>query len=748
MTPHQDIPTAKPQEGKKAWYRSPVFQISILFLGGSAAAISWGFWTIESTLPDTAVVATFVRDGTITVKASNGRILQQVGPATRDKLPIAKIPDTLVQAFLAAEDRRFYKHTGVDYQGIGRAIFSNLTAGGLVEGGSTLTQQLARMVFLTQERSLLRKVREALLAQKIERDMTKSQILERYLNLVYLGSGAYGIADAAWVYFSKQVYELTLSEIATIAGLPPAPSSYSPLVDLDTARQRRNIVLRRMQNEGFITAEQADGAIATPLTIKPSAPKRLAIEAPYFTAYIQQELPKHVSPEALEVGGLIVETTLNTEWQKFAEAAIKDAIELDGPGQGFEQAALVAINPRDGEIKAMVGGKEYKSSKFNRATQAQRQPGSTFKAFVYATAIAAGFSPYDAYLDAPYKIDGYEPRNASRRHYGWLSMRDALTNSVNVIAIKVLVAVGFEPVIQLAHQMGIKSELKPTYSLALGASEVNLLELTSAYGTLAAQGKHIESHGIRRILNRKGEVLYDADFKSKQVLDKDSASIVTWMLESVVNSGTGSAAQLDRQVAGKTGTTENARDLWFMGYIPQVVAGVWLGNDNNDPTWGASSTAAYTWGQFMKKVVEGMAVEKFPDLPTLEGRKGTIKAQPITPGRVLSGNEVPVSEDDRNRYYEDELREPQNNPEPSPPNRGSEPVPTVPNEPSSPPENSAPPPRSEPTAPVPADPPVPAADPPPEPAVVTPENVAPAVVQPNPVVPPPDQPAQSETTRP
>jgi penicillin-binding protein 1A len=257
---------------------------------------------------------------------------------------------------------------------------------------------------------------------------------------------------------------------------------------------------------------------------------------------------------------------------------------------------------------------------------------------VYTAAIAAGFSPYDSYEDSPVIFDGYQPNNYSKRFSGWRSMSDALANSVNVVAVKVLVDVGFEPTIQLAHDMGIKSQLNPTYSLALGASEVNLLELTNAYGTIAAQGNYTEAHGIRRVINQRGDVIYSANFKPKQVVDRNSAAIITWMLQGVVQGGTGGMAALsDRPVAGKTGTSEQARDLWFIGFIPQVVTGIWMGNDDNYPTYGASSTAAYNWREFMSKAVKNMPVEEFPKLPELEGRKGSIKAKPVQPGHIVYG---------------------------------------------------------------------------------------------------------------
>jgi len=420
------------------------------------------------------------------------------------------------------------------------------------------------------------------------------------------------------------VDQLTLSEMATIAALPPAPNRFSPQVNAEAAKQRRNLVLQRMQEDGFITAAEKQAAIAEPVTIKPSSPKRWEVEAPYFISYIQKELPKYVSPEALKAG-VTVETSLNLNWQKAAEATVAKTLRNQGRWENFKQAALVAVDPRSGEIKAMVGGKDFGKNQFNRVTQAQRQPGSTFKGFVYAAAIASGISPYDSYLDSPLVVDGYEPKNFDEGFRGWLTMRDALTKSVNIVAT-----------IQLAHKMGIQSELKPMYSLALGSAEVNLLELTSAYGSFATKGLHVEPHGITRILDRRGKVIWSADFKPKRAIDAESAAIMTWMLRNVVENGTGRPAQLNRPVAGKTGTTDDARDLWFIGYIPQIVTGVWLGNDDNKPTWGSSGSAADTWHEFMEKVVKEIPVEKFPERPKLEGRKGSIKAKPVKAKRIIN----------------------------------------------------------------------------------------------------------------
>jgi penicillin-binding protein 1A len=599
---------------------------------GGSIWIYQEYQVLKASLPEVSQVKTFARDGTLTIKAADGTILQQLGPASREQVDLDKMPDRLLESFIAAEDHRFYQHNGIDYQAILRAAKSNVSAQKIVQGGSTITQQLARMVFLNQEKTLERKLREALLARKIERNLTKERILERYLNLVYLGSGAYGIADASWRYFGKSVSDLELPEMALLAGLPAAPSDYSPLVNPDVAKQRRNTVLQRMQIEGFISASAAEAAMEEPLNLNTKLPNRLETDAPYFTSYVQKELQRILPAETLERGGLTVETSLNREWQQHARETLQKLVEQEGSYENFRQGALVTIDPDTGEIRAMVGGTDFEETQFNRVTQAQRQPGSTFKGIIYTAAIAAGFSPYKAYEDVPYKVDGYKPQNYNHTHVGWVSMADALARSINVVSLKVLLDIGFEPTIELAHEMGIQSKLKSTYSLALGSSEVNLLELTNAYATIANQGKYIEAHGIRKVINRQGEVIYKHPTKGKRVFGKDTAAIVTWMLQQVVNAGTGRAASLrDRPVAGKTGTTDRSRDLWFVGYVPQLVTGVWLGNDDNEPTWGSSGTAAYGWRKFMAPLVEDMSVKEFAELPPLENREGTITAKPVEP---------------------------------------------------------------------------------------------------------------------
>ncbi len=618
----------------------PLFWAVLLAGAGIAGGSTRAYRVIEATnadLPDPNQALTYQRDGTITMTSADGVILQKLGPASRETITYEAMPDHLVAAFIASEDQRFYEHNGVDYRGIARAVWANVQQRDLVEGASTITQQLARIVFLDQERSFQRKIKEAMMATKLEDSLTKEQIIERYLNLVYLGSGAYGVADASWVYFGKTIDQLTVAESAMIAGMAPAPSLYSPTVNAEAARNQRDRVIRRMLTTEAISGVEAEEAITTEVAVAPNQPKFLYSEFPYFTIYIQKQLEALLSPDQLEAGGLTVETTLNVVWQRRAEETVEDAVARYSGWQDVGQVSLVAVDPRNGEIKAMVGGTDFTSeNQFNRVTQAQRQPGSTFKTFVYAAAIAGGLSPYKNYMDARYVVDGYEPKNYGKNYSGNMDLLQALRNSVNIVAVKLLVDVGFDPVVKLAGRMGIESPLLPAYSLALGTSEVNLLELTSAYGTLANKGVHRPAHGIRRVLNSSGEVIYERPNESEQAIDADSAAIMTWMLRGVVEGGTGSNAYIGRPVAGKTGTSEEYRDLWFVGYIPQLVAGVWMGNDDNTPTSGASSMAAGVWRNFMAKLTDDIPVEQFPSVPRLGGREGSITLSPVKPGRVIA----------------------------------------------------------------------------------------------------------------
>ncbi|WP_295620518.1 transglycosylase domain-containing protein [Chamaesiphon sp. GL140_3_metabinner_50] len=621
----------KPFKGSKPLHKRGLFWLgSGLGVGCLALAGAWVFVDRSVSEYAPADALNYVRPGTVTIKGVDGSILLQTGNATRETLKVWQMPEKLKKAFVAIEDRRFYEHDGVDYKGVTRALVQNITSKNLVEGASSINQQLARVVYLNQERSFWRKLREVRLAQRLTQGLTKDQILERYLNLVYLGEGSYGVADSSWVYFSKTVDQLTLAEMATLAAMPPAPNKYSPFVNPKFAEQRRNLVLDRMAEAKFITAAEAKTAKAEPLKPKRSPLKREEQAARYFTKYIEQELPQRISAKAIKEGGLTVETTLNPKWQEKAEEVVNSTVRNNRGS--FGQAAMVSIDPRTGGIKSMVGGTDFETHQFNRVTQAKRQPGSTFKPIVYATAIAGGISPNKSYLDAPFDVDGYKPKNAGKKFKGYITMHDALINSVNIIAIKILIDTGWQPVIDNAKKMGIESKLEPYYSIALGGLEVNLLEISSAYTTFANRGIHNPVHGITRVTNKKGEIIYQSKPEPTKVFEPDTTAIMTWMMSGVVNEGTATSAQIGRPVAGKTGTTDKERDLWFVGFVPQLVTGVWLGNDNNRPTGNASSTAAYAWSQFMKTAVKDFPAQSFPPRPdNLSGRKPELKLDPIKP---------------------------------------------------------------------------------------------------------------------
>ena len=584
---------------------------------------------VDATLPDARGIASFNRPGTITLLSTNGKVIQKLGPATREKVKPGAMPPTVAEAFIAAEDRRFYQHDGVDGWGIARAIVTNVRQGAVREGASTITQQLARTVFLSQDRTITRKLKEAALAMKLERQLSKQQILEQYLNYVYLGSGAYGVADAAWIYFSKTPEQLTVPEAAMIAGLPPAPSFYSPLVNPDLAEERRSIVLDRMAQAGFISASEAERGRNSPLGLKPATPKYFNSSAPYFTTWIAQELPKFLTPEQLEVGGVKVRTSLNLDWQKKAQQVIRANAPFDTEG------AMVSIDPGNGLVRVMVGGKDFSKSQFNRTILALRSPGSTFKLFPYAAAIDRGMKPETKVFDAKRCWNGYCPKNFGNKYYGNISLADALKNSLNTVAVQLQDIVGFDAVIEVANNFNIGTDrpLGKYYPMAIGAYEQTILDMTAAYAGMANRGVFFSPSPFEEIRGPKNELLWSrrlSDNRGKRAIESDVADTMNWMLQRVVTGGTGIAAKLDdRQVAGKTGTSENTRDLWFIGSIPQLTTGVWFGYDDDRATKSTSGEAAWAWKQFMLQIKDEIPVRNFPDKPKLK-RKVRLAVDPKT----------------------------------------------------------------------------------------------------------------------
>ncbi|OUW52265.1 MAG: carboxypeptidase [Cyanobacteria bacterium TMED188] len=595
-------------------------------IAGTAAAVGVGAALgtraltelVDATLPDARGIASFNRPGTITLLSTNGKVIQKLGPATREKLKPGEMPLLVQQAFIAAEDRRFYEHDGVDGWGIARAIVTNVRQGAVREGASTITQQLARTVFLSQDRTITRKLKEAALALKLERQLTKQQILEQYLNFVYLGSGAYGIADAAWIYFSKTPSQLTLQDAAMIAGLPPAPSIYSPLVNPDLALSRRSVVLDRMAQANFISQQEAERAKNTPLELNPATPKYFNSAAPFFTGWVAQELPKLLSSEQLEVGGLKIRTSINLDWQARAQKVIETNAPFDTEG------AMVSIEPGTGLVRVMVGGKNFPDSQFNRATQALRSPGSTFKLFPYAAALDRGVKPEDIFIDQPRCWRGYCPKNFGNKYFGRVSLADALKNSLNTVAVQLQDKVGFDAIIEIANgfDIGTSRPLGKYYPMAIGAYEQTVLEMATAYAAVANRGVFVKATPFEEIRGPEDQVLWsrrvDGD-RGRRALDSDVADGMNWMLQRVVTGGTGIAAKLNNhQVAGKTGTSEGARDLWFIGSVPQLTTAVWFGYDNNRETKSNSGEAAWAWKQFMVQIESQLPERTFPPKPVLK----------------------------------------------------------------------------------------------------------------------------------
>ncbi len=585
---------------------------------GSCIAITENFVSksIDSTLPPTSKISKFNRPGTIELFASKGEIIQKLGPVTREKMSSGAIPQIIKNAFIASEDRRFYKHKGIDLWSISRAMITNIKERAIVEGGSTITQQLARMVFLNQDKTIQRKVKEMALAFKLERNLTKEEIIEQYLNNVYLGSNAYGISDAAWIYFKKTPDLLTLEEVALIAGLAPAPSLYSPLVNSDLALKRRYIVLHKMRIENFISKSELSAALDKPLKLQPAAPKYLRSKAPFFTDFIEQKLPELLSKEDIEVGGLKIKTSLFLDWQEKAKEVISKQTPINS------EVAIVSIQPSSGLIRVLVGGKDYGKNQFNRATQALRSPGSTFKIFPYLAAINEGYEPEDLLYDTPRCWYGYCPKNFGNLYLGEVSITEAFTHSLNTIAVDLLAKVGFEKVIATANKFGIgnERELENYYPLAIGAYEETVLNMTAAYAGITNRGLYIRPSAIEEIRGPGNKILWSHNKNknnTKRAISTKLADKMNWMLQQVILYGSGIAASLeDREVAGKTGTSEGNRDLWFIGSIPQITTGIWFGNDNNEVIQGTSGDAALTWKQFMEKITIDMEIKDFPKSPS------------------------------------------------------------------------------------------------------------------------------------
>lgn len=519
---------------------------------------------------------------TLAVQLRTGETLTSQGAYRAPYIGLDEMPPHLGQAVLAIEDRRFQEHGGVDLRGTARALLRNTQAGGVVQGGSTITQQLVKILYLTPERSLRRKLQEAVLAGMLERQLGKERILELYLNAVYLGSGAHGVPAAAHTYFDKEVEALSLAEAALLAASIQLPSLVNPLSDLDAARSRATLVLRLMTEQGRIDEATRDQAQEELAVLTPEPPSTRA--GSYFADWVLEEMKTIKGPST---GGLSATATLDPELQAKAERIVQNVMAEQGAAAGATQAALVVMTP-DGRVRAMVGELDYKSSQFNRATDAKRQPGSTFKLFVYLTALALGADPDTRISDDPIAIGDWRPENFDRKSHGTVSLREAFASSYNLAAVRLAQTVGIEKVIEVARRLGIEAELQATPSLALGTSEVTLLDMTEAFAGVARGRAPVQATGIETLrLTESGDNLGIVRVgEDEQTSFSRTQEPMLGLLRAVVEDGTGRAAAIDGlDILGKTGTSQDSRDAWFIGLVRGrgLLVGVWVGNDDNAP---------------------------------------------------------------------------------------------------------------------------------------------------------------------
>jgi penicillin-binding protein 1A len=561
-------------------------------------------------LPDVSGIASFDRRPSITFVGADGQVLATTGDLYAGPVQLDEMPAHLPMVLLATEDRRFHSHFGIDPFGLARAAIVNLRAGRVVQGGSTITQQLAKNVFLTHERTLDRKIQETLLALWLERRFTKEQILTIYLNRVYLGAATYGVEAAAQRYFGKSARRLNLHESAVIVGLLKAPSRFAPIGDRSRAIRRASEVLDNLVEAGLASRATVEQARRLPLGSPSIAPELRS--ARYFTDWLSDQVSGYVGYIDRD---LVVRTTLDTRLQRAAEAAIVDTLARDGAKAEAEQAALVAMSP-DGAVRAMVGGRDYAESQFNRAAAALRQPGSAFKTFVYLSALEQGMGADDRVSDAPVQIGAWRPRNyEGEAGRGEVTLRDAFARSVNTATVRLAQRNGIDRVIATARRVGIVSPLRRDLATTLGASEVTLLELTGAYVPFANGGMSVEPFAIAEILDSRNRPVYRRSSPGgTRVVSRGALAAMNDMMRAVIERGTGRAAALDRPAGGKTGTSQDYRDAWFIGFTADLVTGVWFGNDDassmNKVTGG--TLPARTWKAFMTEAGRGMPATPIP----------------------------------------------------------------------------------------------------------------------------------------
>ena len=591
---------------------------------GAIGVIGW----VAAHLPPIQSLEVPKRPPSIQIVGLNGRVLATRGEMGGSAVPLRELPAFLPKAFFAIEDRRFYSHWGVDVFGVARAASANVLHRGVSQGGSTITQQLAKNLFLTQERTMQRKLQEVILAFWLERKYSKDEILDLYLNRVYFGSGAYGVEAAAQRYFGKSARSVTLSEAALLAGLVKSPSKLAPTRNFEAAERRGQIVLAAMSDAGYVKEEAAKTAMTTsPKIVKPSA----GGSSNYVADWVMDVLDGAVGRVEQDI---VVETTIDPALQAQAEKALLDELTAKGAKFDVEQGALVAMTPQ-GAVRALVGGRNYAESQFNRAVAAKRQPGSAFKPFVYLAALERGLTPDTIREDKPIDVKGWKPENYSREYFGPVSLTKALALSLNTVSVRLTLEVGPKTVVRAAHRMGIASKLEPNASISLGTSEVSVMELVSAYVPFANGGIAVAPHVIERVRTANGKLIYRARNPGLgRVIDERTAAMMNQMMQETLASGTATKANFGFPAAGKTGTSQDFRDAWFVGYTGHLVTGVWLGNDDNSPTkkMTGGGLPVEVWSRFMTAAHQGLPMA---DLPGMAGRSYEPAAQP-TPAPVIA----------------------------------------------------------------------------------------------------------------
>lgn len=627
-------------------FRTLVMFFVICALAGIAA-----FELYLSSLPPIKNLEGFKPNIVTQFYSHDGEIIKTFTAYTSTKITLADVPDDFKNALIATEDKNFYTHHGYDLSGLARSTVQNILAGHVVQGASTITQQLARILFLSNEKTFDRKIKEIIIASRIEKTISKDKILEMYMNNVYLGSGAYGVESAAQTYFNKKLKNCTLPELALIAGLPQAPSVYSPFNNMDLAIQRRNQVLTRMYKMKYITEKQYNQAKEAKVHLT-SVPRFYTTnKAPYFTDYVMKELEKLGFDETdISQGGYKIVTTLDYKTQEKLNEAILKNLRNYGLTRANQQAAVFSFSPIDGRILAYAGGKDYTQSQYDRV-QAIRPAGSAFKPFVYAAALEHGITPNDLIEDAPIKIGDWSPKNYGSRYRGKIPVYTALMVSSNVCAVRLIKEVGIRAVIQTARMLGITTPLEYDYTIALGSNGSKLFELTRAYGAFANGGYVVQPYAIERIETSRGKVVYRAPkTKVSRQLSLKTAAEMTAMLKTVITNGTGRAANIGVPCAGKTGTTDDYKDASFVGYTPNIVTGVWVGNDDNTTTRSiqGGSVPALIWRDVMKVATQkyGKVDFNYPEIklvPSYLLKQNEKQTKPIESETAIEDG-IPVSD--------------------------------------------------------------------------------------------------------